>query len=97
MALTYQESAQLMGDIAFNGRIQVACLHFAEYIVGEAPSTPAHTTRMRWAQGTFQNPTAAATQVQPATVMEPGVQAQGAAISDPDLQTAVETAVNKMI
>lgn len=97
MALTYVQTADLMNDGAFRGRVKVACLHFADYIASEAANVPAHTTRLKWANSTFMQPDAAAAQVIPAVVMDPAVQDQGAAIDDPGLQTATENAVNKML
>jgi hypothetical protein len=97
MALTYEESADLMRDSIFISRIKVACLHFAAYISGEDPTTTAHNTRYRWAINTMNAPDTAAANITPTVVMDPNVQAQGAAILDVDLQTAVETAVNKII
>src|ERR1700746_884036 len=58
MALTYQESADLMRDPVFISRIKVACLHFATYISGEAPTVPAHKTRVSWAEGVMGSPAA---------------------------------------
>ncbi len=97
MTLTYQESSDLMNDAAFKGRVKIACLHFATYIVGEGPAVPAHTTRVRWAQGVFVSPEAAANQVTPVVVMDAAVQQDGAAITDTALQSAVENSINKMI
>lgn len=97
MALTYEDSAALMNDPAFRGRVKVACLKFATYIMDEAPSVPAHSTRIKWAQQTTANPEVSATQIIPTVVMDGQVQADGAAITDPNLQTAVETSVNKLL
>jgi hypothetical protein len=97
MSLSYDDSANLMQDSGFKGRIKVACLHFASYISGEDPGTPAHNTRYRWAINTMNAPDTAAANVTPTVVMDPNVQAEGSAISDTDLQTAVETAVNKLL
>jgi len=80
MALTYAESAALMGDASFRDRVKVSCLHYADYISGEGASVPAHNTRYKWAQATFINPDAAAGQVTPTVVMHAAVQDQGAAI-----------------
>jgi hypothetical protein len=96
MALTYEESAALMSDMNFQQRIKVAVLTFAEYILGEATDVPAHNTRLRWAQSTFTSPQMSAMQVQPIVVMDPAVQQDGAAVTDPQLQSAVENAVQKM-
>lgn len=97
MALTYEQSAELMNDPAFRGRVKVACLRFATFILDEAPTVPAHSSRIRWAQNTFAMPDAAAGAATPPTVMDGAVQTDGAAITDAVLQTAVETTVNKML
>jgi len=95
--MTYEETGALMQDQVFFGRVQVACLHFAEYISGEAASVPAHNTRYKWAQSTFINPVQATAAVMPAVVMEDLVQTNGKDITDADLQTATEQAVNKLM
>jgi len=86
-----------MTDSAFRGRVKVAAVKFADSITIEATTVPAHNTRLRWAQSTFQNPDMAAGQIQPPVVMDPAVQLDGAAISDAALQGAVEGVVNKML
>lgn len=97
MALTYEQSAELMADPTFRGRVKVACLTYANYIVGEAANVPAHNTRIKWAQQTFAMPEASASQVTPIVVMDSAVQTDGSAITDTALQSAVENAVNKML
>ena len=104
MALSYEQSAELMNNPAFRGRIKVCCLKYADYIVGEATSTPAHNTRYRWAQQTFASPDISATQVTPTVVMDPAVQAGDidtetgdSTIDDAALQSATENAINKML
>ena len=97
MALTYDESSSLMSNPIFIGRVKVACLKYADYIVLEPPATPAHLTRLRWAQGTMATPMAAATLVTPTVVMDPAVQEAGAEIDDAALQSATENAINKML
>jgi len=97
MPLSYQEAGDLMVDFAFRSRVKVAVLGFAKYIYGEAPSVPAHNTRMKWAQNAVLNPDTVAAQAQPQTVMEDGVQQDGANISDANLQTAVESALQKLM
>jgi hypothetical protein len=103
MALTYEETANLMKDAEFRGRTSVACVNFARYISDEAPSTPAHSTRYKWAQNTLLMPEAAVSQVIPTVVTDSAVQDAGlddagtSAITDPALQSAVETAVNKLL
>lgn len=95
--LSYEQSNVLSQDYNFRGRIKIACLRFAAYIADEAPTVPAHNTRLRWANNTMLNPDAVAGQVQPQTVMEDVVQQQGSAIADQDLQGAVEATVNKIM
>lgn len=97
MGLNYDDANNLMNDGAFQGRIKVACLKFAQYIVDEPPNTPAHTTRERWARETFTQPQMSAAKVTPGVVMEPHVQTDGKNVSDTDLQTDTETVVNRLM
>ena len=86
MALDYAGSATLMKDQSFIDRVKVACLKFANYIMGEAQDVPAHSTRTRWAQRTFEAPDGTAVQVAPPTVMDAAVQEAGGDITDAALQ-----------
>jgi hypothetical protein len=95
--MTYTESAALMSDQTFRGRVKVACLKYADSIMIEASSVPAHNTREKWALNAMQNPEMVAAQVQPPTVMDPAVQTDGAAVSDAALQGAVEAVINKLM
>lgn len=97
MPLTYEESASLMADFAFRGRIKVACLSYSTYILNEPPSTDGHSARYRWAQQVVQVPEQVATSVQPMVVMDAAVQDAGADITDAALQSAVEGVVNKVL
>lgn len=95
--MTFTESAALMTDPIFKGRIKVAALNFANSINIEPSSVPAHNARLRWASICFQQPDQTAGQLQPPTVIDPAVQTGGANISDTALQAAVETVVNKIL
>lgn len=97
MALTYEQSSELMNDMVFRGRVKVGCITYARYITDEPANTPAHSTRIRWAQQTMSMPDASAGQVTPTVVMDSAVQDVGAAITDEALQSAVENSVNKML
>jgi len=97
MAMTYEESATLMNDVTFRGRVKVAALTFATSIMNEEPTVTAHNARLRWAQMTYNQPDAVAQQIQPPTVMDPAVQTNGSAITDAALQASVEAVVNKLI
>lgn len=95
--MTYEESAQLMIDQTFRGRIKVAMLKYASFIQNEPPSTQGHSARYRWAQEAGKHPDENAGQLQPMVVMDPEVQTQGAAIGDPALQSSVEAVINKIV
>jgi hypothetical protein len=95
--MTYTESAALMSDMTFRGRVKVAVLKYADSIMIEASSVPAHNTREKWAVLAMQNPDAIAGQIQPPTVMDPAVQTAGSAVTDIALQAAVEGVVNKIL
>jgi hypothetical protein len=97
MAQTYDQSADLMTDMKFRGRVKVACLNFATYIAGELPTETAHNSRYKWSQQCFQQPDMTAQGIQSAVVTHDLVQAAGSSITDVDLQTAVEATVNKLI
>jgi hypothetical protein len=95
--MTYEESAALMTDLDFRGRVKVSALKYADSIMGETEATPAHNTRVRWATNCMQNPDMTATQLQPPVCMDAAVQADGSAISDEALQGSVEATVNKLL
>ncbi|HZF24038.1 MAG TPA: hypothetical protein VE030_11310 [Burkholderiales bacterium] len=97
MALTYDQSNTLMQDAAFRGRVKVACLKYADSILNEAPTVPAHNTRYRWAQQCDQQPDQTALTITPPTVMDPAVQQDGSNITDTALQGSVETVINKLL
>lgn len=96
--MTYEEAAALILDPTFRGRVKVGCLTYASKILkgGESGVSGSQAAR-RWATDTFQQPEQAAITVAGPTVMEPGVQSQGAQIDDGGLQFAVENAVNKTL
>jgi hypothetical protein len=96
--MTYEETNSLTKDAIFRGRTAVACTHYAVFITDEPASTPAHSTRYKWAQTTLGNPEAAVNMVITTVCNDQAVQdAPGAAITDAALQTTVETAVNKLL
>lgn len=96
MPLTYEESAQLMTDPQFRGRVKVACLKYADYLITSTGVLPGGQALKRWGQSVFQSPDSAAMQVQPVVVMDGSVQQYGADINDLNLQSAVETVVAKI-
>ena len=97
MAIDYKTSSDLMHDAEFNGRTRIACLTYASYIADEAITVPAHTTRLKWAQNTFANSENAVNEIMSILIGDAKVKEFGGAITDADLQSAVETSVNKTI
>jgi|GEM_PF-1651838 len=97
MALSYEETANLMRDATFINRIKIACLVYMHEIMNEPYETPAHVTRLKWAQSVSQTPDSVAMQLAPIVVMDPAIQAAGANVTDSDLQVAVVGAINKML
>lgn len=96
--MTYEESAALINDQAFRGRIKVACLTYASRILkGGETGVGASQAANRWATVTFQAPDQTAQTVIGPAVMEPGVQSEGEKIDDGALQFSVENAVNKTL
>lgn len=95
--LDYTQSYALMNDLDFRGRVQVACLSYAQYITLEPSNAPAHNTRLRWANNVFQNPTMVASQTTPPVVMNPNVQQDGSAVTDASLQAAVQAVVDEFM
>lgn len=92
--LDYDQSYALMSDAGFRGRVQVACLDFAQSITLEPTDSPAHNTRLKWAQSVYQSPPMVAAQVTPPVVMNPNVQQAGSAVTDDALQAAVQAVVD---
>jgi hypothetical protein len=95
--LTYDQSASLMTDMNFRGRVKVACLKFAESVLDGPNTQPAYNTLLKWSAQCLQNPDQMATQVQPPTVMDTAVQSAGSGIDDDALQGSVEVTIKKML
>jgi hypothetical protein len=95
--LTYEQSAQLMTDMVFRGRVKVSVLNFATKILYEPALTQGHTSRYRWAQRAYQQPDQVASESQQPTVMHPNVQTAGSEITDGNLQVAVEAVVGELM
>ena len=95
--MDYEQSAALMNEPTFVNRVKVACLKYADFILNEATSVPAHNARLRWAQSATTSPDSIAQQLAPPVVMDVKVQEQGSAITDADLQSSVETTVNRLL
>lgn len=95
MALTQEESAALMNDPVFRGRVKVCALNYAQYLSLQA-ATAGSNAKMTWMQSTVRNPDNMAATLTPPTVLNPNVQIAGAEVTDADLMAAVQ-AVADMI
>lgn len=101
--MTYAESATLMTDLDFKGKVKVASLKFADSILIESESVPAHNTRERWALEAFNQPDIMAQRLQAPTVMDASIQGAGvdpqgkSLATDQEVQAATETVVLKML
>ena len=92
-----EESANLMNDPVFRGRVKVSALSFATTILNEQPTVEGHAGRYRWAQMVGMQPDVEAARLQPMVVMDPAVQQSGSDIDDQALQGAVEAVAKKFI
>lgn len=106
MALDYKQSAQLRSNLIFQGRIATALLKWGDYIVGNSAAdlTKAQTRReINVSERVFASPNQEAQMIQPVVVADGAIQAgdltsEGdSTVSDTVLQTAVETALQKVI
>ena len=93
---TYLELRSLYGHGDLTNRIEVAVIVAAEKIRTEASDTANHANRLTWAKATFGGPRRAAEQMLMALLAANRASTTAALIgvSDTDLQTAVDNAVN---
>lgn len=95
MAMSLTDSANLINDITFRGRVKVAALQYAQYLQLQSGL---NMSKANWVQRTMQAPDQVALQLVPAVVMSPNVQqAGGAAVSDPDLIAATQVEADKQM
>jgi len=96
MAMTKAESAALMKDQEFAGRVKVSALQYADNITIQPVPASSHTNLLRYAADTFQSPDSVTQKLVPVVVMDSAVQDAGPEITDAALQGAVEASVNKL-
>jgi len=107
MALDYHQSAQLRTNLQFNGRIASAALKWADSILSDSAldvTDLENRKSFNYGQAVYQNPNGEANRLQPVVVQDPAVQAQDldpetgdSLITDAYLQSAVESAIRKII
>ena len=93
---TYNELRQLYSHSDLTNRIEVAVIVAAEKIRTEASDTANHANRLIWAKGTFSSTRRAAEQMLMALLAANRASTTAAliAVTDADLQVAVDAAVN---
>jgi len=93
---TYIELRQLYNHGDLTNRIEVACIIAAETIRTEDAATANHINRLAWAKQTFSSTRRAAEQMLMALLAANRTltTAQLTSVSDEDLQTAVDNAVD---
>ena len=92
--LSLEQSAQLMNDNDFRGRVKVALLNIALQTIQQANQG---LSKQRWAQSTIGSPDLAAVQLIGSVVLQPGVQEMGTNIDDGTLAFAVGNALNSTL
>lgn len=97
MALTGAESAALMVDMDFRGRIKVCCVKYGDSIAIASVAYSTQASKVKWMQRTEQMPDTVAAEIQPRVVMDANVQEAGKNVTDTVLQGAVESVVNKSL
>lgn len=92
--LSLDQSAQLMKDFTFLGRVKSAALTYAQYLSLQPANSGA---KVRWMQQTMNQPDQMAQQLVSPVVLNPNVQQAGSTIDDPGLQAAVQSVADVMM
>lgn len=96
MAITYTDVFKLTNDTAFQQRLQVAIWRAATIVRREDVATPSHAQRDVWAKSQLTGPTNNLREVTIRVATFGQVLALGSAVTDNDLQTAVNQIVNDL-
>jgi hypothetical protein len=95
---TYAELNALYKDAAFLGKVEVAIIKYTDYILSESTATDNHTKRWNWAVQAAQNgPSLVAARIAPNVSWDATIQAQLAAATDAQIQSAVEAWINRLL
>ena len=97
--MDYAESAALMNNTLFKGRVKVAILKYSNSILSSGASLPSIGANaiLRWASHAYNDSERIAQQVIAPVVMDASVQNQSEHITDEALQKVVESVVNKTL
>lgn len=94
MALSFAESAELINNLDFRGRVKVAALQYAAYLATVAGNS---NSKQQWAQRTLQMPDQTAQTLVGPVVMNTNVQSLGANIDDQNLAASVQVVADMMM
>jgi len=92
--MTFEESATLINDPTFRGRVKVAALVYAQYLSLQPNNS---SRRSDWIFNTLRAPDIATQTLTPSVVINPNVQQEGASVTDPNLQAAVQMAADTLM
>ena|SRR3990167_6079335 len=101
---TYQELSQLAAFSGLIDRSSIAILKYGQFIADESADTAFHRSRFNWAMSAITNPRGVADPLLTRIAFDPIFSDQDpwtdaatglAAVTDAQLQAAVETAVNR--
>lgn len=94
----YQQIFDLSKDAAFVGKLQVAVIKYAEYLLGEDPTTAYHVIRIRWADNIVRNGVEnTVTKIALAVAFDGTIQAHLSDYTDDQLQSATEVRINRIM
>lgn len=103
MALTDNESAALMINTSFQGRVKVCALRYAQALMAQT-SPPATGAEYRWANQVMNNPQMFAGTLASPTVLDPGIQGAGidttsgdSTADDATVYAAVQAVANRLM
>jgi len=90
---TYLEIYVLKTDPDFRSRVGMSLVNYATYLLGQPADRPWHEQEVKWARTASYNTDDQIYRVMGFVLGDAAVQAELGAISDAQLQTVVETAV----
>jgi hypothetical protein len=98
----YTDLSTLRKDATFKARVEIAVAKYALYIMDESPATASHKSRFVWASNALLNPGSVGDGLLPSVVLDGNVSTAfanklQADITDAQLQSAVEAAVNRFL
>jgi hypothetical protein len=95
---TYTEIITLSKDAGFLGRLEVAVVKYAEFIVGEAANVDYHAVRIGWANTVFESGAASfVSRIALPVANDSVIQDNIDDYTDAQLQAAAEVRINRIM